>query len=358
MSINKGSLAAISTSYNNIEVFAITNDQTGLGRISFNDSAWAPVSLLGVCDCSLYKSAPSAVSTQPGSFDVFAVDISNQILTRNFNGTSWRPSIRWQQIKSNFAHPESGVIDAGSPTAMGPVWDLNTDRYDLHLRKLDGYAITIYNLQEDRTRFGSNFYQEYAKSTPLAVYNGVDKLEFFHTGLDDYFYHAHFDWADSGGWYYTRAIGSQKFISPPAAVNSTGGVHVFGIAPDHTVRYNVFSNRGEAWTGWRQLGSRGFASAISAIIPQGGIQVELWGLGTDGELWHRSGEGDNWTADWVSHKGSFISAPALVSSAPGVYDVFAIGSDGTLKHARNNAGQWTPAYPNWESLGGYWKAFN
>ncbi len=355
MSVNKGSLAAISASYNKVEVFGITNDKTGLGHISFNGSSWSTWSLLGLSDGLLYKSAPSAVSTLPRSFDIYATDIDDRIMTRHFNGKSWRPDIGWQHMRDNIA-------DSGNPVAMGPAWQVETDRYNIYTRTMDGYELTIYNIKEDPQRFASTYLKVYAKSSPINIVTGPNSMELFYIGLDDYLHHFHWvsDPKYGGGfWDNEKIIGNQKFVSPPTAVtNALGRVDVFGVGPDQSVMHNSYQKSSDAWTGWEQLGGR-FTSSISAVVTQGTNHIELWGLGPDGALWHRGGNGSHWPVNWDSHKGRFISAPALVSPSAGVYDVFAIGSDGAVKHARHTEtpDTWEPGYRMWDSLGGSMRAF-
>lgn len=351
MSLDKRSLAVISASPNNLEVFGITNDKTSLGQISFNGSTWSTWSLLGLSDGLFFKSAPSAVSPHPGSFDVFATDTSDKLLTRHFNDTSWRPYIGWQLMQDK-------ITDAGNPVALGPHWGLESDRYNLYTRDLDGEALLIYNFEDSPRKFGTAYGRDLVKGSPIEVTTGLGTKEIVQVGLDDHFFHCHWN----GDWYlHKQIIGEQKFISSPTVLtNAPGRVDVFGIAPDQTVMHNSYQNSSDEWTGWEQLGTLRFASSISAVVPQGNNQIELWGLGLDGALWHRYGNGSHWPVDWDSHKGSFISAPALISSSQGVYDVFAIGTDRQVKHARHiqTTDTWKPAYQTWNSLGGDMHGFN
>ena len=225
----------------------------------------------------------------------------------------------------------------------------------------------ISNIEGYPDRFAYGYWNSYyAKSSPINVITGSVSMEIFYIGPDDYMHHWHWDQDEDGYmWMDQDKIGDQKFISPPTTVtNAPGCVDVFGIAPDRTVMHNFYQNSTNAWTGWKQLGTRRFASVLSAIVPQGSKQIELWGLGEDGELWHRGGGGGgadkSWPVDWDSHKGNFISAPILVSPAVGVYEVFAIGTDGAVKHARHieTPETWKPAYRAWDSLGGSLKTFS
>lgn len=333
MLLNKISLAVVSPSNNQIELFGIVSDKTNVGRISFNGNAWSTWSFLDLGD---YKTVPSVVSTAPGSFDIFVTDTGNVLKTRHFDGSSWTPRIGWQNIAG-------GIAESGNAVAMALLWDRQTSRYDLETRSIDGSTTYIYNIESRPGRFAVIHDPPILKASAVTTITGVNLQEVVYVGSDDYMYHFH--WIIEGFyWEQPVVIGQHKFISAPAtATNALGELHVFGITPDQTVMQNTF--RG-GWTGWRQLGTRRFASAISAVVTQGGTQIELWGLGTDGALWHRSGDGNEWPVDWDSHGGNFISAPTLVSSTKGVYDVFAISNDGTVKHARRNetSSAWVPSY--------------
>ena len=300
--------------------------------------------MFGFTDDFLYNSAPSAVSTQPGSFDVFASDNDGNLNTRHFDGISWSPDIGWQ-------HMVWGVRETGTSWALALYLNTPTEQYDVLTRATNDYMVTIYNNPDTPEYFSFEWFSEVSKVPPIKIVTGPNAVELFFIGTDDTISHRHYLGDDD--WTPIRSLGDQKFISPPTPVTiAPGRVDLFGIAPDRTVLYNTYQD-GE-WTGWKQLGTRRFASAISAVVPQGTNHIELWGLGYDGELWHRGYDGTGWQKDWDSHRGSFISAPAVISSSAGVYDVFDIGSDGALRHARHidTPDTWIPAYRTWKSLNG------
>ena len=267
MSFNKGSLAVISASYNQIEVFGITSDNTNLVHISFNGSAWSTWSFVGLNDDLLYKTVPSAISLQPEFFDFFVTDTDDNVKTRHFNGTSWEPDIEWYRMKSH-------VADAGNPVV--DFVSRSKSEYALYTREADGYQITLYNLEGYPGRFVHNTLQEYMKSSPINIITGSKTREIVYIGLDDYMHHFH--WANNDYWTIQRVIGDQKFISALTTVtNALGDLQVFGIAPDQTVVHNSYPKSTTAWTGWKQLGTRRFASSISAVVTRGGDQIETVG---------------------------------------------------------------------------------
>lgn len=352
-SVNKRSLAVISPQDNYIELFGITSDKRNLGQISFYGGAWSTWSLVGIENNRVYKTAPSAISTQRGVFDLFVVQDEDNLITRRSIDGSWSPNIGWTFM-------QHAVAEAENPISLEPILNSNSALYLINLRLLNGWIADIRNRYVYPYIYWMSFLGTRGKSSSTTVISGSDSMEQFYIGSDDRIYHSH--WARFLGynlWESPTAIGDQKFISPPTAIsNAPGRVDVFGIAPDQTVMHNSYqtTTTSGGWTGWTQLGTRRFASSISAVVTRGGNQIELWGVGTDGALWHRSGNGNNgtWPVDWDSHGGQFISAPAVVSPAEGVYDVFAISIDGSVKHARRTErpAAWIPTYGSWNSLGG------
>lgn len=251
------------------------------------------------------------------------------------------------------------VADTGNPVAMAPLYHNRIDRFNLYTREMDGRTLRFHN--QGYPTFGFAYMRAYSRSKPSNIITGSESMEQIYLGVDDFMYHLH--WRsdpDVGGFWDDKVrIGDQNFVSPPTAVTITPGrVDLFGVTPEKSVVHKSYQNSTEAWTGWNNLGGN-FTSLISAIVVQGTNHIELWGLQPDGTLWHRPGNGTHWPVSWDSHKGNFISAPALVSSCPGVYHVFAIGTDHTVKHARyqENPAGWNPAYQSWNSLGGAMQAF-
>ena len=357
MSVNKASLAAISSSPNKLEVFAISNDKQKLGQISFNGRAWSTWSLLDSIDNQIYNNAPSAVSfpTLPGSFAVFATNSDNKLFTRRFDGTSWRPGTGWQKVTDSYA-----IADAGNPVATAPLSGFAAEEWHLDTRGLTGVEIGFYNIKGDPTRYPTFYVGDKVKSSPITIIASSTYMERFSIGSDDRVYHA--EWRQRyAKWFPKRVIGDQTFISPPTAVViKSGHIEFFGIGPEHTVWQTTFSPN-SGWIGWwwQVAEDRRFNSALSAVTPQGSDQTHVYALGEDGAYWHLLFDGWYWARDWESHGGNFTSAPVLVSPSAGVYDVFGIDSDGTLKHARHDdrSDVWNPAFPTWESLGGSWNTF-
>jgi hypothetical protein len=77
-------------------------------------------------------------------------------------------------------------------------------------------------------------------------------------------------------------------------------------------------------------------------------RLDVFGVGSDGELRHNWWQGGPWSG-WGSLGGGLASAPAAVSWAAGRLDVFAVGTDSALWHNWWHGG---PGWGGWQTLGG------
>lgn len=91
------------------------------------------------------------------------------------------------------------------------------------------------------------------------------------------------------------------------------------------------------------------AASSGAVVSRGQRQLDLFAIGRDGQMLHRSGDGSIWQPPltWEPLGGNFASPPAATASGPNALDVFAIGLDGQMLHrswdgANWNASGWLP----------------
>jgi sialidase-1 len=119
------------------------------------------------------------------------------------------------------------------------------------------------------------------------------------------------------------------FVSAPAAVSwSNGRVDVFGLGLDRAMYHKSWN--GAAWpTDWERLGGI-FTSAASVV--SWGLTSLIFSRGSDFTLRHRAYDGTTWLNEWQNLGGSLASPPTAVSWGPNRLDVFAIGKDGMLIH--------------------------
>ena len=89
-----------------------------------------------------------------------------------------------------------------------------------------------------------------------------------------------------------------------------------------------------------------------AAVAIGLNQLEVFGVGADNALWHKSyldheGVG-SWSAEWEILGGDLTSTPVVVSTTEDRLDIFVLGPDQGMLHRRRTGGAWSA----WEELGG------
>jgi hypothetical protein len=97
-------------------------------------------------------------------------------------------------------------------------------------------------------------------------------------------------------------------------------------------------------TGWEALG--GVFHSPPAAVSWGANRLDIFGLGTDNQMYHKSWDGFQWgpsTTGWEALGGVFNSAPAVVSWAPNRLDVFALGTDNQMYHKYWDGTKWGPS---------------
>jgi hypothetical protein len=133
------------------------------------------------------------------------------------------------------------------------------------------------------------------------------------------------------------------FISNPAAVAWDGQVDVLGVGLDRAMYRKTLKNN--AWSpDWERLG--GIFTSEATAVSWGPGRLDVFARGSDFTLRHKSYDGPAVT-DWENFGGSLASPPAAVSWAPNRLDVFAIADDGTLAHKWWDGTLWN----EWEYLG-------
>ena len=341
---DRTSLSAISPSCGRIDLFGVKDGRVDYGQKTFAGGVWSEWTVLSGLGLT-YKTPPKALIARPGTMDVFVTSINGTLHVRHFDGNSWSPADSW-------ATAFNGVEDTGSVVSH------YEGRADVFTRRADDSRLMhIYKHDSpDNKYWGYAFFPEYPKAPPAAVIPGPYKAELLWIGTDDYVHHWHRlprTWAPE-----PTTLGTQKVSSSLTVVsNAEGRVDLFALAPDRSVVHNSYQDAAGVWTGWETLGGS-FRSSISAVVRKGSNTIELFGLGSDNAFWHRAGNGTHWPATWVSHRGGFKSAPTLVSSCPGEYDVFGIGNDRKVynSHWSETAG-WTPSVGQWTPLGGSFQDF-
>ena len=167
------------------------------------------------------------------------------------------------------------------------------------------------------------------------------------------------DWEDLGG----------TFSSPPAAVSwGANRIDVFGLGTDNQMYHRWWNADAGEWDpkqNWEGLG--GTFNSPPAAVAWGPNRLDIFALGIDNQVLHKDWNGVTgaWEPSaltWESLAGGFHSAPAVASWAHDRLDVFTLGDDNAVWHRYWNGGAWQPlpaiSTPGgWESLHGSFKVF-
>jgi len=98
---------------------------------------------------------------------------------------------------------------------------------------------------------------------------------------------------------------------------------------------------------WSSIGGQLVSGTGPAVSTQNANSLDVFAIGTDNALWHKSMDGSAWSA-WHSLGGTLTSSPAATSPASGVIDVFGRGGNGALYSKQYSGTSWS----NWYKIGG------
>ena len=151
-------------------------------------------------------------------------------------------------------------------------------------------------------------------------------------------------WAPGSSWEDLGAPRGRRLTSAPAVVSrGEGMLDVFVRGSDNRMYVRSYSLQ-TRWQPWGNLG--GTCTSEPAAVANG-AHILLVVRGSDGALWSRTWE-RGWRG-WSKLTGKVTSGPALVSWAPGHYDLFARGSGRDLVHKVYDSGK---GWSGWMSRGG------
>ncbi|MDW5595062.1 hypothetical protein VSS74_11975 [Conexibacter stalactiti] len=138
----------------------------------------------------------------------------------------------------------------------------------------------------------------------------------------------------------------QLTSGPAASARADGTVDVFAKGPDNAIWHRYLTNG--VWSDWGSIGGIG-TSAPASTSRMWSPNLDVFVKGNDNRIYHKYWTpADGWT-DWGSLDGQFLYAPAVVSHEPGKLDVFGVGTDHQLWQKHWNGSSWTA----WIPLGGY-----
>jgi hypothetical protein len=124
-------------------------------------------------------------------------------------------------------------------------------------------------------------------------------------------------------------VGNTYWLASVANLNHTGAA-VSQLAGVSTTSY------GGSWTPWLVLGGASLRSGVTVAGWDRGL--DIYGIGTDGDMWHLSLDGDITSSQWDSlHKGSFgvnmPFGPTATNLAPSTRQVDLVTADSATAQA-------------------------
>jgi spore germination protein YaaH len=144
------------------------------------------------------------------------------------------------------------------------------------------------------------------------------------------------------GW---ESLGGVLTSGPTAAAWGPNRRDVFGRGSDGQLWHRW--NDGGGWASWERIGGQLASGTSPAAVSWGPNRVDVMVTGTDHGLWHAWWDGTGWRG-WEPLGGVLTASPAVASRGNGILDIFARGSDGGIWHKWWDGARWG----GWESHGG------
>jgi hypothetical protein len=214
-------------------------------------------------------------------------------------------------------------------------------------------------------------------SYPAAAVRGeqfVPSADVFGVGLDNQAYWLNVLPSGNGPPYGLPVPGTWQAIggifNSPIAARAFGFIHnvnsfvnpstaLAGLGADNQPFIQVMNSAdpkaGGTFPGWVGLGGILITEVACASFPgfdASANTIELYGLGTDAQMYRLQLDGSVWppkSSGWQPAGGCFIAAPSATKWSPSRTDVFGIGSNKQMYHRAFENGAWIE---DWEPLGG------
>lgn len=139
-------------------------------------------------------------------------------------------------------------------------------------------------------------------------------------------------------------LGGNWTTPPVAIVSAPNRVDFFALSTDYSVchrSYNSAAVPGSQFSPeWEDLG--GYLTSTPAVVSTAENRIDLFGLGPDQSMLHRSWDGSAW-GNWQELGGAFSTLPVVVPDESGGFDIFARGLDFLIYHTNwksNSTAQW------------------
>ena len=182
----------------------------------------------------------------------------------------------------------------------------------------------------------------YLVNSPAAVAKGPSAVETFVIGSDGNLYHAWWN----GSWNGPASMGGGGLLqgSPAVVANAANWLDVFAIGTDGNLYHTYFSTQGiwlPAGTANGVLENRGGRNFInSPSVVRGAHPLDVFAVGSDGNLYQTFWDGKNWQGPFNLGGGNLVGSPSASTGANPI-EVFVSGDDGNLYHSTFNGSAWS-----------------
>lgn len=162
----------------------------------------------------------------------------------------------------------------------------------------------------------------------IAMVRDPSSLDAFAVGADGVLYDARYN---GGRWATRWSVIFTEGVKDITGVGSGDTTHAFIAASDGTLWYMTRWGNG-SWNGpTRKLDPASSAPLMTSVSLAKRENLELFGTGTDGTLWHTWHDG-NWHGWEANFDGAKPMQKVIPLLGPANLEVFGIGVDGTLWH--------------------------
>ena len=140
-----------------------------------------------------------------------------------------------------------------------------------------------------------------------------------------------------------------SFVPPmiSALYDGNGVLHVFGVAADGSV---WGKSRPANWP-WQDIPwfpLDGNLTSMPTVVCSGGPRLDVFGVGFNGQAFHKAYDGSRWQSGWDSLDGALVGPIAAISPGQGRVNLVGMGTDGGYY-----LNQWSSSGPpsGWQRLG-------
>jgi hypothetical protein len=277
--------------------------------------------------------------------------IYNSFVTANYNGGP---------IRTGVAARRSGGGGGGVNGHINPTVAMNSNgRQELFAVGMDG---ALYHTYQTSPNAGWSSWLSmggtWAQNVSPAVGRNTDgRMEVFVIGSTGQMYNSYQQTAGSStswtGW-ASRGGSFAAYATVACGVNQDGRLELFAIGTGGDLQHNYQTGNGN-WSGWSSLGGSWAQNACVRTHNNLDGRMEIFVIGNTGQMYHnyQSAPNGGWVG-WSSFGGSFNQASRFAAgrNSDGRLELFAISTGGDLQHLYQTSanGNWY----GWSSLGGNW----